>query len=192
MIFSKSTKKQIDNLLVKPPHAIILVSKSNKEAKEIIDYLIRKILHLADSYNLENYPYIVEVHKDKNTVAVDDLRVLEKSFKLKVPSKKTISRFAIIFDAELMNQISQNTMLKILEEPPEDSIIILVTKSASQINKTLQSRAVIVSINKLDFDQFSEKHKEKLSTKADLKKYYIYSDGESSLENNDSFDFDLI
>lgn len=49
-------------------------------------------------------------------------------------------RICIIEDADQMNIATSNAFLKTLEEPPEDTIIILVTNNLSQLLPTIVSR----------------------------------------------------
>lgn len=50
-------------------------------------------------------------------------------------------RIAIIDDAETLNIPAQNALLKTIEEPPPDTIIILVTRSERALLDTMRSRA---------------------------------------------------
>ena len=50
-------------------------------------------------------------------------------------------RIVLIDDAETMNRFAQNAILKILEEPPERSILILITRSVGALIPTIRSRS---------------------------------------------------
>lgn len=50
------------------------------------------------------------------------------------------SKVFIIDEAELLNTVSQNAVLKFLEEPPERTVVILVTNSEEQLLPTIRSR----------------------------------------------------
>lgn len=54
-------------------------------------------------------------------------------------------RVAIIDDAEAMNEESANSLLKTLEEPPPDSVLILIATSADLLLPTIRSRCQVVS-----------------------------------------------
>ncbi|MDP6060900.1 MAG: AAA family ATPase, partial [Pirellulaceae bacterium] len=51
----------------------------------------------------------------------------------------------IVNEAELITQTSQNLLLKILEEPPPGTFIILVTDNQDQLLPTIRSRCQLVS-----------------------------------------------
>ncbi len=46
----------------------------------------------------------------------------------------------IIRDGELMNEAAQNALLKVLEEPPEYAVIIIVTSNKEKLIRTIKSR----------------------------------------------------
>jgi hypothetical protein len=50
-------------------------------------------------------------------------------------------RVFIVDEADLLNHVSQNALLKFLEEPPERVVIILVTASVERLLATIRSRA---------------------------------------------------
>lgn len=79
----------------------------------------------------------------------------------KIISKLTLSSFEgrykilIIWLVELMNISAANAILKILEEPPEKTVFILVSNSIDQMLPTILSRTQIVAI-----PQFSDEEVE--------------------------------
>ncbi|MFG0336269.1 MAG: DNA polymerase III subunit delta', partial [Maioricimonas sp. JB049] len=62
-------------------------------------------------------------------------------------------RIAIIDDADRMNEASANALLKTLEEPPEGSILFLLTPSRDAILATIQSRCQPIPFSPLTPDQ---------------------------------------
>ncbi len=73
-----------------------------------------------------------------NVIKIERIRVMKEKISLK-PFEGRAKVF-IIDGAHLLNEESANSMLKILEEPPKDSIIILITEDLSKILPTLRSR----------------------------------------------------
>lgn len=58
-------------------------------------------------------------------------------------------RLVIVDDADTMNRNAQNAILKILEEPPPRSLIILIAHRAGSLLPTIRSRAQIVPFQPL-------------------------------------------
>lgn len=50
----------------------------------------------------------------------------------------------VIYDAADLDEYTQDSLLKTLEEPPEYDIIILVTQNANKLLETVRSRAIIL------------------------------------------------
>lgn len=53
-------------------------------------------------------------------------------------------RIALIDDADLMNEASANALLKTLEEPPENSLLILIASNLDSLLPTIRSRCQLV------------------------------------------------
>ncbi len=74
-------------------------------------------------------------------------------------------RVVVVDDADKMNSNAQNAILKILEEPPEKSILILTTAEAGKIIPTIHSRCQMIKLNSLSDEVMTE-----LLTKAEIDK----------------------
>tara|TARA_B100001121_G_C18634175_1_gene595854 strand:+ start:108 stop:1223 length:1116 start_codon:yes stop_codon:yes gene_type:complete len=59
-------------------------------------------------------------------------------------------RVAIINSLDLVNRNGQNAMLKILEEPPQRSILLVLSHQQSGILPTVRSRCMYVAMNRLN------------------------------------------
>ncbi len=75
-----------------------------------------------------------------------------RNMKLEIYEKPYISdrKIYIIPNADSMNVSAQNSLLKILEEPPEYCTIILIAKNANVFLETVLSRAVRIRFSPLD------------------------------------------
>jgi DNA polymerase III subunit delta' len=59
-------------------------------------------------------------------------------------------RIAIVDAVDDLNRFGANALLKVLEEPPERGLILLVSHSAARVPATLRSRCRIVTLRPLD------------------------------------------
>lgn len=140
-------KKQIEilnNFLKKryTPHAFLFFGPSSIGKTTVAKFFTKKVLCLQNKDNscsclsCENFQK--SLHPDffiidaETEIKIQDIKEIE-SF---LSTKPYISRnkVVILANADLMNFFSQNAFLKTLEEPPENSTIIL---TASDINKFL-------------------------------------------------------
>jgi len=86
-------------------------------------------------------------NKTAATLAVAELRKVEPF--LRMTSSNGGWRVVLIDDADTMNRNAQNALLKILEEPPKNTLIILITHRLGALIPTILSRARLMHINHL-------------------------------------------
>ncbi|HEY2989763.1 MAG TPA: DNA polymerase III subunit delta' [Candidatus Binatia bacterium] len=79
----------------------------------------------------------------KKDIGIEQVRALEKELNYRAFSNGT--KIAVIDPAPLMNFPAQNALLKTLEEPPQNSLLILIATSAGGLLPTLLSRCLRLS-----------------------------------------------
>ncbi len=80
----------------------------------------------------------VERGPDDTRVRIGQVRAVQSALRLRGPEDGW--RAAVIADAEWLNQESQNALLRLLEEPPTRTSLVLVTQSPSGLLATVRSR----------------------------------------------------
>lgn len=95
--------------------------------------------------------FTVSPEEGKKTISVDAIRNLRNEAYL----KPNISdrRVFIITPADAMNEVSQNALLKVLEEPPASAVFLLVTDRASLLLPTVRSRCVTLTLSSVTTSQ---------------------------------------
>lgn len=91
----------------------------------------------------DNFPDVMVISPDGNIIKIDQIRILKQTAYLKPMVGQ--KRVFIVAEAEKMNEEAANSLLKILEEPPLFSHIILVTHNPDVIKPTIKSRCQILS-----------------------------------------------
>lgn len=102
------------------------------------------ILHIARTYN-------ASTNKHDANLKVDALRKIEPF--LRKTSSEGGWRIVIVEDADTMNRNAQNAILKILEEPPQRVLIVLIAHSSGALIPTIRSRSRMVN-----FEPLSQAH----------------------------------
>lgn len=92
---------------------------------------------------------IIEPAAGKNEISIQQIREMEKQLNFRAFSGEKI---AIIDPAHLMNMSAQNALLKTLEEPPRDCLLILIAANAGGLLPTLRSRCLRISFGPLPRD----------------------------------------
>lgn len=86
---------------------------------------------------------VVEPLPEKKEIAIQQVRELERQ--LNYRSFTGGRKIAVVDPASLMNYAAQNALLKTLEEPPKDSLLILISTSVGGLLATLVSRCLRLS-----------------------------------------------
>ena len=87
----------------------------------------------------QGVPIATDVKKGRSTIPVDDIREM-----IRICSTSTMngsSRVVIVYDADKMTVQAQNCLLKTLEEPPENTYMLLTTEHPEGVLTTVASRA---------------------------------------------------
>ena len=84
------------------------------------------------------------VKQNINTIGIEDVRNMQKKLFFKPIRSRT--KIVILEDAQLLTIVAQNALLKVLEEPPDHTIIILSTDSKEPLLPTIISRCQIIEI----------------------------------------------
>ncbi|MBM3244739.1 MAG: DNA polymerase III subunit [Candidatus Omnitrophica bacterium] len=87
-------------------------------------------------------------------IKIEDIRALKKEIALKPYEAKF--KFFIIDDAHNMTAEASNALLKVLEEPPGLSIIILISSKPAMLFKTIISRCRVIKFSLLPRSQLKE------------------------------------
>lgn len=98
--------------------------------------------------------FVLKPDKEGGAIKIDDVRKLIKDIYLKPFEAK--KKVYIIHEAQDMKHEAANALLKTLEEPPTDSILILLTDSLKALFNTIVSRSQVVRFYPLKYDQIKE------------------------------------
>lgn len=98
--------------------------------------------------------YDATKNKTQESLAVSEIRRVEPF--LRRTSSDGGWRIVLIDDADTMNRSAQNALLKILEEPPKKTLIILIAHRVGALIPTIRSRARIMNASRLDENIMSE------------------------------------
>jgi hypothetical protein len=157
IIIHPQTAKSLDNFRQRPSHALLLTG-ANGIGKGTIARLIAVELLDISVDDFATYPYIKLIipEESRRAIGIEAIRELEHFIALKVPNNSTpagIARIVVVEDAHLLTAEAQNALLKTLEEPPADTLIILSSISAQMLLPTISSRAPIVDVKLPPVDQ---------------------------------------
>ena len=88
----------------------------------------------------------------KKNIAIHQIRELSEYLELSA-HQETGRRIVLIEPADSLNQAASNALLKILEEPPENTLFILVTSQAQKLIATIRSRCQLLELRGPSLDE---------------------------------------
>lgn len=106
------------------------------------DPVAKRIASLGHgNFILLRRPYDFKLKKLRSEIPVDDVRSLSKFFQGTAAEDKSW-RVCLIDSADNLNRNSENAILKLLEEPPEKALIILLSSAPGRLLPTIRSRCM--------------------------------------------------
>lgn len=120
------------------------------------------------------HPDLNLIAPEKKEIQISQIRGLQGNLNFK--SQISSFKFAIIDQAETLNSQAQNCLLKTLEEPRGDSLLILVTSQPKSLFSTIYSRCQILKFYPLSLREIEAYFKSQVSF-SELEKIFIISQG---------------
>lgn len=109
-----------------------------------------------------NHPDFSFVQPDKGVIKIDQVRKVCRE--LSYPPYESATRIVVLEDIHLMRREAANSLLKTLEEPPENNLLILTAESSCEVLDTISSRCQVVT-----FWGLSESETAEILAKEELK-----------------------
>lgn len=125
------------------PHALLLVG--DKEAgAHTLALRLAEYLDGAHAESLEHliHPLVRTIRPGSKirTITIDAVRSVEPFLSLRVQPEET--KLVIVMEADRLTDDSANAFLKTLEEPPPQTLIILITEMPGRLLPTILSRCI--------------------------------------------------
>lgn len=170
-VFSENVLNSLDSFFVggKRPHAM-LIDGGSPEEREALSRLAARMLvcenrdrtpcgeceHCRKAKE-KIHPDIIKVEKpeDKKHFVKADVKKMVADAYL-TPNEASVKVY-IISEIHLMNEESQNLLLKILEEPPVYTSFVLTSQAANAVIGTVLSRVVRLRLGETAETEYSEK-----------------------------------
>lgn len=149
LILHQATRKQLEHFIARPTHALLLAGPAGIGKTAIAESLAASITGIHPSV----HSYHLTIRPDGQSISIQAIRDLQKFLLLKTVGDKPLRRTVIVESAHAMTTEAQNAFLKLLEEPPADTLVILTANSPRALLPTILSRAQTISVNTPDEGQ---------------------------------------
>lgn len=129
------------------PHAVMLAGAPGTGKRAAAAWIARRRLGVGQVGPLPEYPAAIPEHADlrwlqkpddKHQIIVDQVRELIAD--LNLTSYHGGGKVAVIEPADIMNTNAANSLLKTLEEPPGDALLVLIADRVGRLPATIFSR----------------------------------------------------
>jgi DNA polymerase-3 subunit delta' len=140
--------QQVDSLVHPDLHFMYPVNTTEvvKKSPTVLDFLPqwRSFVQSTAYGSLMSWYSHIGLAGKQGSISVSDTEQMARSLALK--SYEGGYKVMIIWMADKMNTESSNKILKLLEEPPEKTVFILLTEEEDKILKTIYSRCQLLSL----------------------------------------------
>ena len=129
------------------PHAVLLAGPPGVGKRSAAAWIASQRLGIGTVGALPEHPLVVPEHadlrwispaEDKTTIGIEQVRDLIGEFSL--TSYEGTGKVAVIEPANAMTNNAANSLLKTLEEPPGDALLVLVADRTGRLPATIFSR----------------------------------------------------
>ena len=135
--------------------------KSNPESDLFMEEWREYVIQNEGYVDTSSWYTFLDVENKQGYMSVRDAASLLR--KLNMKSYEGEYKIAIIWMAEKMNPQCANKLLKLLEEPPEKTVFLLIAEDAEELLATIKSRTALVKIPSIDLTAVEAALKTRLS-----------------------------
>lgn len=152
LLLHSKTLKQVSDYLQKPSHGLLVAGLPGSGKYALAKEIASSLLGLKAPAMLDSYPYYYELNlpDTKSEIPIELVRNLIKKLHLRTTGSGDIRRAVIIEDANYLSTEAQNSLLKTLEEPPVDTVLILTAPSGNSLLPTIVSRLHKLQVYSVD------------------------------------------
>ncbi|CAN5640689.1 hypothetical protein BH23PAT1_BH23PAT1_5200 [soil metagenome] len=180
LLLNIDTRLNLKHLLSIRPHALMIIGDRGSGKKQIARELSCELLGITPG-KLASYAHYRVISPINNSISIMQIRDLRRFLTLKTAGRNSIRRITTIVDAHLMTLEAQNALLKMLEEPPEDTCIFLTVAGEHSLKATVYSRAQKIVIKPPPLDDAINYFSERGHAGSTIKSSYLLSGGQAGL-----------
>ena len=146
LLLHRKMTQTVENIVSNPGHALLLVAPLGAGKYAVARFLAAKLLNIPEeSLDACSNLLVIAATPDKK-ISIDEVRNIAHFLQLKPLGKHHQKRIIIIDHAEKLTLQAQNALLKTLEEPPENVVLVLTSPSIRSLLPTIVSRVRIINI----------------------------------------------
>ncbi len=172
LLISIKTLEQINNYLSLPSQALLLEGDKHLGKTSMLR-------HIANNLSIDSALELYEIGLEDGAIKLEEIKNLKNFTKLQVSDDAI--RVITIVDADRMTHETQNSLLKLLEEPPKRTYFLLSSSDTSGLLQTILSRVQRIRVLPPLKDEFVEYFVKQGLSKNSAEKDYMRSGGRAGL-----------
>lgn len=137
------------NKLVHPDLHFVYPVALSKDVKTSTDVAVQWREAFLDNPYITLFSWFEQLSAENKQAIIGVEESGEILRKLSLTTYESEYKIMIIWQAEKMNPAAANKLLKILEEPPDKTLFLLVCENEDQLLRTIVSRTQLIKINKI-------------------------------------------
>jgi DNA polymerase-3 subunit delta' len=146
LVLHSHTKDQVAQFIKSPSHAMLLIGSHGMGKTELAISIAEAVLNI-ESGKASQHPYFTVITPEKDSISIDAIRKLQHFLQLKTLGNDPFRRAVVVEHADALTTEAQNAYLKLLEEPPADTIMILTTDNQRALLPTISSRVQAITMH---------------------------------------------
>jgi len=172
LLLHPETEKAIGHALAGHAHAFLLNGPAGSGKLTLAEHMARQFLQVK---SLDNQPGFRMIQPAKGSIGIDAIRTIQQFMRLKTTGSHHTRRVLIVEAAHTMTVEAQNAFLKLLEEPPADTRLILTLAAGSTMLPTIHSRVQVIEVQSPSKAAITEHFLQQGKSAGDIQKALLLS-----------------
>jgi DNA polymerase-3 subunit delta' len=181
LVLHPQTRRELQALIGDPSHAVLLAGGVGSGKATLARALAAAYLQKSSVEQLLADAYLKEIRPEGTSIGIEAVRDLRKFLMLKTTGQGALRRVVIIENAHAMTTEAQNAFLKLLEEPPADTALIMTVDHPQHLLLTVNSRVQLVRVLPPDKAEILAQFAQTGKSAADIERAYLLSGGSIGL-----------
>jgi DNA polymerase-3 subunit delta' len=144
LILHETTGEQVRHFIASPSQAVLLTGANGIGKGSLATHIVATLLKQPSP---DTYPHFMRITPEGSSISIEKIRELQKFLQLKTAGSEPLRRALVIEHAEALTTEAQNAYLKLLEEPPADTLMVLTAGSPRSLLPTIMSRLQIITVH---------------------------------------------
>lgn len=148
------TQLAVQRFVAMPSHSVMIIGEPGAGKRTLAIHLANQVIDPAK--DVQKSPYFLLIHPTNKAISIEAIRQAHEFVRLKTTGDQKWRRAIIVEDAHYLTVEAQNAFLKLLEEPPDDTIIILTVTNENSVLPTIRSRTQQLTVKPLSAEAAEE------------------------------------